>query len=531
MFDEARAQKAIEFIGHLQHTKGEWAGYKFGLLPWQIDDVIRPLFGTLREDGGRQFRTCYIEIPKKNGKSELAAAVALLMLCADGEASPEVYSAAADRNQAALVFDVAATMVENDPDLSKVLKVLRAGRVIRNRRNNGIYRVLSSDVKTKHGLNPSAVIFDELHAQPNDELWRVLTAGTDYARRQQLVFVCTTAGPYNVESIWWRVREKARQIRDGIIEDPTFLPVLYLADPEKDSEDDEELWKRVNPSLGRIFDLEKIRRDYEQAKNDLTELEDFKRFRLNIPSKHVKRWMPMDAWDRCRGEVDPETLRERPCYGGLDLSTKIDLAAFALLFPPRDDTERWETIIRAYCPEDTVAQRAKQDRVPYGKWVQQGFITATPGNVIDYDYIKRDVVRASEEWDLRECGFDPWNATHLATDLDNNEGILMVEVRQGAKSLSEPAKDILKIALEGKLKHGGHPVLRWCTDNLVMIPDANENIRPVKDKSTDRIDLFVALLIAWSRALPNIVTMESVYEHRGIIVLGEELEEKEKEEI
>jgi len=521
MFDETRAQKAIDFIGCLTHTKGEWAGHRFGLLPWQIEDVLRPLFGTLRDDGSeaRQYRTGYIEIPKKNGKSELGAAVALYMLCADGEASPEVYSAATDRNQAALVFDVAASMVWNDPTLSKTLKVLRAGRIITNPKNNGTYRVLSSDVKTKHGLNPSAVIFDELHAQPTDELWRVLTAGSDYARRQQLILVLTTAGPYNVESIWWRVRDKARQIKEGIIEDPSFLPVLYIADPDKDDPHDEELWKRVNPSLGRIFTLDKIRRDYEQAKNDLVEWEDFKRFRLNIPAKHIKRWMPMDAWDKCKGEIDLDALKDRPCFGGLDLSTKIDLSAFAIVWPPRDETEDWVTLVKGYCPEDTIRERSHQDRVHYGKWVEQGWITATPGNVIDYEWIRRDILEAAEKWDLREVGYDPWAATEFATNLYNNEGIMMVEVRQGAKTFSEPAKDILKCVLGGTIRHGGNPALRWCTDNLVVVSDANENIRPVKDKSTDRIDLFVALLIAWARGLANMGTMVSVYEGRGIITL------------
>jgi len=519
MFDETRAQKAIDFIGCLTHTKGEWAGYRFGLLPWQTEFLV-PLFGTLRPDGTRVYRTCYVEVPKKNGKSEMGAALALYMLCADGEASPEVYSAAADRNQAALVFDVAASMVWNDPTLSKRLKVLRAGRIITNPRNGGVYRVLSSDVKTKHGLNPSAVIFDELHAQPNDELWRVLTAGTDYARQQQLIFVCTTAGPYDVESIWWRVREKARQIKDGIIEDESFLPVLYIADPDKDDPHDEELWKRVNPSLGRIFSLDKIRRDYEQAKNDLVEWEDFKRFRLNIPAKHIKRWMPMDAWDKCgSATIDPEALKDRPCFGGLDLSTKIDLSAFALVWPPLDESDDWVVQVKGYCPEDTIRERSRQDRVHYGKWVEQGHIIATPGNVIDYEWIKRDVMEAVEKWDLREVGYDPWNATQLATDLYNNQGILMVEVRQGAKTFSEPAKSVLAAALGGTLRHGANPALRWCTDNLVMVGDANENIRPVKDKSTDRIDLFVAMLIAWARAVANMGNMVSVYEGRGIITL------------
>jgi phage terminase large subunit-like protein len=514
-----KAEKVMQFIGRLTHTKGEWGGKPFTLLPWQTD-LLGPLFGTVKEDGSRVYRICYVEVPKKTGKSELGAAIALYMLCADGEISPEVYSAAADRDQASLVYNVAAQMVQNEPTLSKVLQIRDSRKRIHNPRNGGVYQVLSSEVRTKHGLNPSAVIFDELHAQPNDELWRVLTVGTDYARKQQLVFVMTTAGIFDVESIWWKVRQKARQIRDGIVEDPSFLPILYIADPDKDDPHDEELWKRVNPSLGRIFTLDKISADYEQAKNDLTEFEDFKRFRLNIPAKHVKRWMPMEAWDKCSEPVDLDMLKDRPCFGGLDLSSTIDLSAYALIWPAMDENDYYYTWVRGYCPEDTIGQRSRQDRIDYGKWVHQGHIVATPGNVIDYEFIKRDVLASMERFDVREIGYDPWNATQLSTDLFNNEGIQMVEVRQGAKTLSEPAKDILACVMSERLRHGGNPALRWCTDNLVMVSDANENIRPVKDKSTDRIDLFVALLIAWSRVIANMGNLTSIYESRGIITIG-----------
>lgn len=519
MFEPAAAEKVTRFVRELTHTKGEWAGTKFGLLPWQ-EEFMGPLFGELNEDGSRRYRICFVEVPKKNGKSELGAVIALYMLCADGEASPEVYSAAADRDQASLVYNVAAQMVRSNPTLNKVLKVRDSRRRIYNPRNGGFYQVLSSEVRTKHGLNPSAVIFDELHAQPNDELWRVLTVGTDYARKQQLILVLTTAGIFDRESIWWRVREKARQIRDGIVEDSAFLPVLYIADPDKDDPHDEELWKRVNPSLGRIFTLDKIRRDYEQAKHDLIEFEDFKRFRLNIPAKHIRRWMPMDAWDRCGGPVNPDALKDRPCFGGLDLSTTTDLSAFILVWPPVEEGGEWQVLAKGYCPEDTIRERSRQDRVTYSRWVDTGYIVATPGNVIDYEYIKRDMIAAADRFDLREVGYDPWNATQLATDLLNNHGIQMIEVRQGAKSMSEPAKSILAAVLAGKVRHGGNPALRWCTDNLVMVPDANENIRPVKDKSTDRIDLFVGMLIAWSRAVANMGQLVSVYESRGIISLG-----------
>lgn len=499
-----KAERVKKFIECLKHTKGEWAGKPFKLLEWEWEKVIKPLFGTLKENGKRQYRFCYIEIPKKNGKSELGAALALYMLTADGEASPEVYGAAADRNQAGLIYRVAMTMTLNDNVLSDNIHIIESLKRMVYYRNNGFYQVLSSDVKTKHGLNPSAVIFDELHSQPNDELWRVLTKGTDYARQQQVVFVMSTAGIFNKHSIWWKIREKARQVKEGLAKDPGFLPVLYIADPEEDDPEDEDLWKRVNPSIGHIFTLEKIRADFEQAKNDPVDYADFCRYRLNIPAKHIKRWMPMLKWDACAGHKDDflqDNLLGRPCAGGVDLSSVQDLTGFMLVFPPLTETEKWIILTHAYCPEDTIHERSKQDKVKYDIWVNEGLITATPGNFIDYAYVKKDVIKAAELYDLREVGYDPWNASQFAGELFNEEGIQMIEMRQGAKTLSEPSKDILKKVLGNCVAHGGHAVLRWCADNMVMVPDANENIRPAKDKVTERIDLFVALIMAWGRAI------------------------------
>ncbi len=519
MIDLKRAEKVREFIRNLSYSKGEWAGKAFELLPWQWEQIVKPLFSTLKPDGLRQYRTCYVEVPKKNGKTELGAALALYMLCADGEKAPEVYSAAADREQAGLIYQAASAMVRKNKVLSARLKVLDSRKRIINQKNNGFYQVLSSESYTKHGISPSAILFDEIHAQPNDELWTVLTSGTDYARAQQLIFVMTTAGIYDINSIWWKIRTKAIQVQAGIIKDPRFLPVLYLADPEKDDPNDEKLWERVNPSLGQIFTLDKIREDYESVKSDPVEFQNFLRFRLNIPIKQVMRWMPMQHWDKCAGPVDLCALRGKVCYGGLDMSTKIDLTAFILVFPPQEGIDKYIVVPRLYCPEETIMERSRQDRVHYEIWAQQGFLCATPGNVIDEDFIIKDVVQASKDYELRDVGFDPWGATSISNRLFNDHGILMTEVRQGAKSLSEPAKDILTKIMGGQVAHGGHPVLRWCADNLVMGHDANENIRPMKDKATDRIDGVVAMIIAWSRLLFTESTGPSVYERGGIEIV------------
>lgn len=515
-FDLTKAEKVRTFCESLVFSKGKWAGKPFKLLDWQWERVIKPLFGTVREDGLRQYRFCYVEIPKKNGKTELGAALALYMLCADGEGSPEVFSAAADREQASLIYGPAAFMVRHNETLESRCLVRDSMKTIFYPPNNGAYKVLSAETYTKHGLSPSAILFDELHAQPTDDLWRVLTAGTDYARQQQLIFVMTTAGVFNPESIWMRIRSKAIQISQGIIKQDDFLPVLYLADPEKDSPDDEEVWIRNNPSLGQIFSLNKIRKDYATAKNDPVEFEDFKRFRLNIPIKSLSRWMPMDDWDKCGSEIDLEALKGLRCFGGLDMSTKIDLTALVFVFPPQNGLEKWNIIVKCYCPEDTIMQRSRSDRVHYEVWQQQGFITATPGNVIDEGFIERDILEASKLYDLAEVGYDPWGATAIAMRIFNDHDVRMVEMRQGAKTLSEPAKDLLVKIKRHEVNHGGHPVLRWCADNLVMVRDSNENVRPDKEKATDRIDLVVGLIMAWGRA----IFAEPQYDEPTITVIG-----------
>ena len=516
-YDEERALKVRRFVENLTYGSNEWVGQPFELMDWQWEKIIKPLYGTVDADGFRKYRYCYLEIPKKNGKTELAAALALYHLCADGEGRPVVFSIAGDVKQASLVFEPSAIMVRQNSVLNRCCMVRDSYKRISNKRNYGSYEVLSAEHHTKHGLSPSAVFFDELHAQPNDELWRVMTSGTDFARRQQLIFVMTTAGVWNTESIWWKIRTKAIQIERGIVDQPDFLPVLYIADPEKDQEDDRELWRRVNPSLGRIFTMDKIERDYAAARQDPVELQDFRRFRLNIPIKSLARWMPMEAWDMCDAGMDPADLVGKTCYGGLDLSTKIDLTAFVLVFPPQDGLDRYVVVPRFYCPEDTVMERSRTDKVHYDIWVEQGHITATPGNVVDEEFVYLDVVAAAAHYDLVEVGFDPWGARGLATRLYNDENIQMIEMRQGSKTLSEPAKDMLVKTKQGKIAHGGHPVLRWCADNLVMVTDANENVRPAKDKAVDRIDGGVALINAWGRMMFG--DAGSPYDERGVLVV------------
>lgn len=525
-FSSRKAERVKRFIEkYCTYSKGEWAGKPFRLIPWQWDEVIKPLYGTMNDDGFRQYRTAYVEIPKKNGKTELVAAIGLYMLTNDGEEGAEVYLAASDREQASICYQAAASMVRNNDDLGEQLKCLDSRKRIIYQKKNSFMQVLSSESYTKHGLSPSCVIIDEIHAHPSDELYTVLTSGTDYARRQQVVLIITTAGIYDKNSIWWKLRTRAQQVKAGIIEDPRFLPVLYLADPEKDDPADEELWKRVNPSIGQIFSLDKIRQDYEEAKNDPTDFQNFLRFRLNIPIRQLSRFIPMEKWDACNTQPDVEALKGRCCYGGLDLASKVDLAAFLLVFPPEAEGGLSDVLCKFYCPEDGILKRSRVDKVPYDQWARQGFITATPGNVVDYDWIKKDVFQAAKDYDLREIGFDSWNAQATATDIMNElnpggaeSGFQMVEMRQGPKTFNEPMKDLLVKIMSEQIRHGGHPVLRWNADNLVVRKDANGNMAPDKEKATEKIDGMVALCMAWGRAMMKKGPVRSIYETQGVRV-------------
>lgn len=517
-FCEEKASRVKRFIEtYCSFSKGEWSGQPFKLLPWQWEDIIKPLFGTVNGDGYRQYRSCYVEIPKKNGKSEMCAAIGLYMLTNDGEEGAEVYLAASDREQAGIVYQAAATMVSNSPDLTRHIRRLDSRKRLIFKKKNSFMQVLSSESYTKHGLSPSAVIIDEIHAHPTGELYDVLTSGTDYARRQQVVLTITTAGIYDKESIWWKLRSKAIQVAENMKDpmkgqnDPRLLPVLYLADPEKDDPEDEELWKRVNPSLGQIFTLDKIRQDFNEAKQNPVDFQNFKRFRLNIPIRQLSKFMPMEKWDLCATQVPIESLKERKAYGGLDLSSKIDLASFVMVFPPIEEDGLFDILWKFYCPEDGIIKRSQVDRVNYDIWQKQGFLTATPGNVIDYAFIERDIFEAAEIYALREIGYDSWNAQATATRImeklnasNDENGFQMVEMRQGPKTFNEPAKDLLVKIMTGKIRHGGNPVARWNADNLVMRSDANGNIAPDKLKATDKIDGIVALLMAWGRAMFNV---------------------------
>ena len=512
-YNAALAQQAIDwFPRYLVHTKGRWAGVPFELLDWQ-KEVIGKLFGTVKKDGTRQFKRVYVEIPKKNGKSELAAGIALKLLFSDKEPGAEIYSAAADKDQASIVFNVAAEMVRHSSALSKRCKIIDSTkRIFHN--NGSFYRVLSADAHTKHGFNVHGVIFDELHAQPNRELYDVLTLGSGDARRQPVFFYITTAG-YDRHSICWEVHEYARKVRDGIIEDPSFLPILYGAEDDDDWTS-EAVWKKCNPSIGETITLENVREACKAAQESPAQENAFRQLRLNQWVKQESRFLPMKHWDACP-MMDDLDLDGDEMYAGLDLASTSDIAAFVMLHP--DDDGFYDVIPHFFVPEDTIRERGKRDGVPYEVWVDQGFITATPGNVIDYKAIRKHITDMGERYQLKEIAYDRWNASQLVQDLVD-DGATMVPFGQGFASMGAPTKELLTLVLSHKLRHNGNPVLRWMADNMVVRRDPAGNIKPDKEKSTEKIDGIVALVMALDRAIRHEGDGgASVYETRGVLTI------------
>ena len=485
-------------------------------MDWQ-EQIIRDLFGILKPNGYRQFNTAYIEIPKKNGKSELAAAVALLLTCGDGEQRAEVYGAAADRQQASIVFDVAADMVRMCPALNKRVKILASQKRLIYEPTNSFYQVLSAEAYSKHGFNVHGVVFDELHSQPNRKLYDVLTKGSGDARMQPLFFLITTAGT-DTHSICYEVHQKAQDIIDGRKIDPTFYPVIYGAD---DTEDwtSPKVWKKCNPSLGETIGMDKVKTACESAKQNPGEENSFRQLRLNQWVKQAVRWMPMDKWDKCAFAVNEEQLEGRVCYGGLDLSSTTDITAFVLVFPPLDEDDKYIILPYFWIPEDTLDLRVKRDHVPYDVWERQGYLQTTEGNVVHYGYIEKFIEELGKKFNIREIAFDRWGAVQMVQNLEGM-GFTVVPFGQGFKDMSPPTKELMKLTLEQKIAHGGHPVLRWNMDNIFIRTDPAGNIKADKEKSTEKIDGAVATIMALDRAIRcGNDTSESVYSSRGILFI------------
>lgn len=449
--------------------------------------------------------------------SELAAAIALLLTCGDGEERAEVYGCAADRQQASIVFEVAADMVRMCPALNRRVKILASTKRIIYLPTNSFYQVLSAEAYSKHGFNIHGVVFDELHTQPNRKLFDVMTKGSGDARTQPLYFLITTAGT-DTQSICYETHQKALDILEGRKRDPAFYPVIYGAKEDEDWTDP-KVWKKANPSLGITVGIDKVRAACESAKQTPSEENSFRQLRLNQWVKQAVRWMPMARWDACAFPVSKDELEGRVCYGGLDLSSTTDITAFVLVFPPVDENDKFQVLPYFWMPEDNIALRMRRDHVQYDLWEKQGFMLTTEGNVVHYGFIEKFIEGLGELYNIREIAFDRWGAVQMVQNLEGL-GFTVVPFGQGFKDMSPPTKELMKLTLEEKIAHGGHPVLRWMMDNIFIKTDPAGNVKPDKEKSTERIDGAVATIMALDRALRNgSIIGGSIYDNRGILTL------------
>ena len=504
-FDADAADRAVEFFArYLHHVKGEWAGQPLVLDEWQKEQLIRPLFGWKRADGTRKHRKVYVEIPRKNAKSTIGAGLGLYLLLADGEPGAEIYSCAADRDQAALVFDIARQMVESDLALARRCEVYRRSIVVPS--TGSAYHVLSADAPTKHGKNSHAVIFDELHAQPNRELYDVMT--TSQGSRRQPVFVMLTTAGYDRKSICWDEHQYACKVRDGVLKDDSYLPVIYSASEEADRTD-EKVWEAANPGLNHSIKLEFLRDEFTKAKDSPAYQNTFRRLYLNQWTEQATRWIDMAAWEACDVRFDPDEMRGKRCFIGLDLASTTDIAAEALVFPPEDDLV-WRVMWRFWIPEANMRKRVTRDRVPYDVWVRDGLIETTSGNIIEYEAIKARIIEDCQEFDVQEIVYDRWGATQLITGL-MSEGLQCVPFGQGFQSMAAPTKELEKLILGRLVSHNNHPVAAWMMSNVAVRQDPAGNIKPDKSKSTEKIDGIVALIMGLGRAMVS-DTSGSVYE-------------------
>lgn len=501
-YDAEAAERAVRFFSTcLTHSKGELAGKPLALSDWQAERIIRPMFGWKRADGSRRYRTVYVEIPRKAGKTTIAAGVALYLLLADGEKGAEVYSAAADRDQAALAFEIAREMVNTSPALEKRVKAYKRALTVPSTASS--YKVLSAEAYTKHGLNASGIIFDEVHAQPDRELWDVLNTSTG-ARRQPLTFAITTAG-FDRHSLCYELHDHAVKVNAGIVQDDSFLGVIFAAD-DADDWKDPATWRKAHPGLGISVQESYFEQECRKAQSMPSYENTFRRLLLNQWTEQDTRWLSMDVWDACASEL-PE-LEGSTCYAGLDLSTTTDISALLLAFPIAGKVYLMPFF---WVPGENIAKRAKRDRVPYDVWAKQGFIEPTDGSVIDYDTIRLRIGELAERYHIKEIAIDRWNATQLATQL-SGDGFEMVGFGQGFASMSAPTKELEKRLLGKEIAHGGNPVLRWMASNVAAEQDAAGNIKPSKAKSTERIDGVVAAVMALGRLTANDDDQTSAYD-------------------
>ncbi len=531
-FDDAAAGKAIEFFEtKLRHVEGAVAGQLFKLENWQ-KAIIANLFGWKRKDDHgrivRRYREAFIYVPRKNGKTPLAAGICLYVLFEDKERGAQIYSAAAERNQAALLYRHARGMVEQCRELSEKSKVyagIGQRSIVLNEDQASSYQVISADAFSKHGFNLHLAIIDELHAQPNRDLVDTLTTSMASANRPQPLMVYITTADFARESICNEKHDYACKVRDGIVSERSFLPVIYEVPKDADWTNP-AVWGDANPNLDVSVSGEYLERECKRAQETPTYENTFRRLHLNQQTETDVRWLPMDKWDSIKPE-DPlawrakaeEELAGYPCFGGLDLSSTQDITAFVLAFQVADSV-----VLLPYfwVPCDSAEKRERRDRVPYITWERQQWLTLTRGiytGVVDYAAVRMKIKELGERFNIRGIGYDAWNASQIVNEL-TGDGFEMLKFGQGFQSMSAPSKELERLLISGCLDHGGNPVLRWMASNCSAETDAAGNVKPSKKKSTERIDGIVASVMSIGLSMSQ--EAASVYETRGVLTTEDE---------
>lgn len=503
-YDPLEAAKAVHFYGLLPHIKGEWArrNERLHIELWQAF-TIAPLYAWKRDDGLRRFRTVYEEVARKNAKTTKQAGTGLRLAFFDGEPGAEVYAAATKLDQAKIVWSDARGMVQKSPGLRRRIDAFALS--LARTEQSQVFRPLGSDRNTLDGLNAHGNIVDELHAHPSRDLWDVLETATG-ARQQPLTVAITTAG-YDRQSICWEQRSYGEDVLRGTIKDDAFF--AYIATLDKgDDPFDPAVWPKANPNLIGTPYLDKgsVYPDYissmaRRAREVPGRLNAFLRLHLNVWTEQAQRWIDVAAWDvTARRPVDPAALRGRPCFLGVDLASTTDIAAYVLLFPPAWGDPDWSVILRCFAPAQHPAARSKQERERYEQWAAAGLLTLTPGNVTDYRAIRHAFNADAQLYDVQEVAYDPWNATSLITELQE-DGATCVPVRQGFAGHSAACKRLEELILGQQIRDGGNPIMRYMIGNTSVIQDPAGNLKPAKDRSGSKIDGVVAMLNALARAM------------------------------
>lgn len=514
-FEEEQAREAIEVVEqYCTHVKGALAGQPFLLQPWE-KAMLANLYGWHRPDGTRRYREALIFVPRKNGKTIIAATLVILMLYMEGEPGAECYSAASEREQARLCFETVTGMIRQSPALLRHAKLYKYSLTV----GSASYKALSGEAGSKHGFNAQLVVNDELHTQRTRELTDVLATSMG-SRRQPLMVHLTTSDYEREGSICNEKHDYAADVRDNPGDparpgyDPAFLPVIYEAAREDDWTDP-AVWRKANPNLGISISEEFLARECRRAREEPEFENEFKRLHLDIRTEQAFRWMPMEAWDACDGPIEAEALEGKPCWAGLDLASVADMAAFVLCFKA---DEQFAFLPWYWCPEETADRRQRKERQPYLVWADQQLLELTPGRRIDYGYIRRQIQVLGKRFKIRAIAYDPYNAATLSQELHEQDGFECIEFRQGFLSMNEPMKHVMRLVLGKEIRHGGHPILRWNANNVAARRDAADNIKPDKEKSFEKIDGMVAAIMALGLAVREPAPRKSVYNQRGLVV-------------